>query len=136
MKPLSIIIADDDEDDRELLKFLFNQNERFELMACYSSGLEVVEEIIQKKRVPDILLIDMYMPFLTGVEVVKKIEDSGVAPNMSKFIISTTINLVEQDRHIDNATVKFIEKPVSLVQINDLPGIILESLNHNNNTKV
>lgn len=135
-KPLKIIIADDDEEDRELLKFLFNQNERFELTGCFNSGIDAIKEIMINKNIPDILLIDMYMPLLTGLEVIMKLEESGIAPNLNKFIISTTINSAEQSKFVDNPYVNFIQKPVSLVEINDLPGIILETLNHRNNMRI
>lgn len=135
-KPLTIIIADDDEDDRELLKFLFNQNDKFELVGCFDSGVEAVKEIMVKKNIPDILIIDMYMPLLTGAEVITKIEESGIAPNMTKFIISTTINNAEENKYLNNNSVKFIKKPVTLAEINDLPGDILEILNYNNDMRV
>lgn len=135
-KPLKIIIADDDEDDRELLKFLFSHNEKFELVGCFDSGIEVVKEVMVRKNIPDVLIIDMYMPLLTGSEVVKKIEESNTAPQMSKFIISTQINSSEENKFLDNPMVKFVTKPVTLAQINDLPGLLLESLHLTNNTKV
>lgn len=135
-KVLKIIIADDDEDDRELLKYLFNQNEKFELLGCFDSGIDAIKEIMVNKNIPDILLIDMYMPLLTGTEVVKKIEESGIAPDMYKFIISTTINNSEQTKHLKNDSITFLEKPVTMADIHDLPGIILEALNFRNNTRV
>ena len=135
-KPLTIIIADDDEDDRELLKFLFNQNEKFELIGCYNSGIETIKEIMVKKIIPDVLLIDMYMPILTGTEVVKKLEESEMVADMYKFIISTQINTAEQNKYLNNPSVIFIQKPVTLPEINDLPGIILDTLHVRNNTKV
>ena len=135
-KPLTIIIADDDQDDLELLQFLFSKNENFELIGCFDSGIKVIEAIVTNGNVPDILIIDMYMPIYTGTEVVNKLIESCVAPNMNSFIISTTINTTEQDNYSENKTVQFLKKPVSLIEINDLPGIVLESLNHNNNTKV
>jgi CheY-like chemotaxis protein len=135
-KPLTIMIADDDEDDRELLKYLFIHNEKFELIGCFDSGIEVVREIMVEKNIPDILLIDMYMPLLTGSEVVKRLTENDMAPNMHKFVISTQINSIEQHKYLDNPTVTFIKKPITLVEINDLPGIILDSLKLPNNTKV
>ena len=90
-KKIKIIIVDDDKDDRELYHFLFDQNEFYQLHSCFESGLEALDEIVVKKNIPDILLIDMYMPFLTGVDVVREIIESDVANNMHKFIISTTI---------------------------------------------
>jgi CheY-like chemotaxis protein len=135
-KPLTIIIADDDEDDRELLRFLFNANDKFELIGCYDSGVEAVKEIMVNKNIPDLLIIDMYMPLLTGAEVITKIEESGIAPDMTKFIISTTINNAEQTKYLSNPSVKFIKKPVTLAEINDLPGDILEILNYKNDMRV
>ncbi len=135
-KPLTIFIADDDEDDRELLKFLFNQNDKFEVVGYFDSGVDVVKEIMVKKNVPDILLIDMYMPLLNGTEVVKKLVESNTAPDMYKFVISTQINTSEQNKYLDNSSVKFLKKPTSLAEINDLPGIILDTLHVKNNTKV
>lgn len=135
-KPLTIIIADDDQDDREVLKFLFNANERFELIGCFDSGLDVIEEIITKGNIPDILLIDMNMPFVTGTEVVGKIEESGTALNLHSFIISTVINAAEEKKHLENPAINFIKKPVTLVEINDLPGLILEGLQLRNDLKI
>lgn len=135
-KPLTIMIADDDFDDRELLKFLFNQNEKFEILGCFNLGTEVIDEIITKKNIPDILLIDMYMPMISGTEVIMQLEESGLVKDTTKFIISTTINTTEEEKLINNPSAKFLKKPVTLVEINDLPGIILEHLNHRNNTKI
>lgn len=135
-KPLTVMIADDDQDDKELLQFLFDKNDNFKLLGCFDSGIEVIEEIITKGNVPDILILDMYMPFLTGTEVVNKLQENGVAESINTFIISTTINLTEQEKYLENTAVKFIKKPVTLVEINDLPGMILEFLNFRNNTKV
>ena len=135
-KPLTIIIADDDEDDREILKFLFNQNEKFDLIGCFDSSVETIKEIMINKNVPDILLIDMYMPLLTGTEVVKKLIDSGINLDMDKFVISTQINTTEQNKYLDNPKVRFLKKPSTLSEINDLPGIILEHLDFHNHQKV
>lgn len=128
-KPLTIMVADDDSDDRELLTSLFNENEDFELLYCFESGIDAIKEIMVKKNIPDILLIDMYMPMLTGSEIVKKLEESETAPNTYKFVLSTTINSAEENKYIDNPKVKFIRKPTSLEEVNKLPQIILEHIN-------
>lgn len=123
------MVADDDSDDRELLTSLFNENEDFELLYSFESGIDAIKEIMVKKNIPDILLIDMYMPMLTGSEIVKKLEESETAPNTYKFVLSTTINSAEENKYIDNPKVKFIRKPTSLEEVNKLPQIILEYIN-------
>lgn len=135
-KPLTIMVADDDADDREVLRFLFNKNDKFELIHCFESGIDVIKEIMVEKNIPDILLIDMYMPMLTGAEIIKKLEESNIGADMYKFVVSSTINSAEQSKYSHNDKVTFIKKPVSLKEIHDLPGIILDHLHYHNNTKV
>lgn len=127
-EPLTIIIADDDADDREALVALFSHNEQFKVIECFESGIDAIKEIMIKKNIPDILIIDMYMPMLTGTEIVKKLEESGTALGMLKFILSTTINSSEQNKYSSNPTVKFIKKPVSTAELNNIPVIIMEQI--------
>lgn len=134
-KPLKIFIADDDADDREFLKFLFEKNDSFEIVGCFESGAQVISEIGQG-NVPDILLIDMYMPRMTGTEVLTELLQDPATANMFIFIISTTINETQQQKFIENPRIKFLAKPTTLTQLNDLPGELLESLEIGNNTKI
>lgn len=136
MEPFTIIVADDDADDRELFRDIFLDNEKFVLKGCLTSGIEVFDEISRKKNVPDILLIDMYMPFFTGIEVVKALETLEAAPTMIKFVISTDINTAEKDNHIDNPYIIFLKKPVTIAEMKELPNIILDTLMQRNRLAV
>ncbi|HPH18762.1 MAG TPA: response regulator [Haliscomenobacter sp.] len=133
--PLKIFIADDDADDREFLRFLFEKNDRFEILGCYDSGAAVIEQI-NKGNVPDMLLIDMYMPKMTGAEVLTQLIEQGHSRKLFVFVISTTVNQSQQEIFSQYPRVKFLAKPTTLEQLNDLPGQLLESLHLANNTKV
>ncbi|MEO5776664.1 MAG: response regulator [Flavobacterium sp.] len=135
-EPFTIVVADDDFDDRELLKDLFLHNERFELIGCLTSGIEVFDEISRKKNIPDILLIDMYMPFFSGIDVVNALQELEAAPAMVKFVISTAINTDEQERHLDNPSVIFLKKPVSIEEMKELPNRILDTMMQRNSLRV
>ncbi|RZJ29811.1 MAG: response regulator [Flavobacterium sp.] len=127
--PLKILIVDDDPDDLEYLKFIFDRNKDFEITACLEDGSAAVRHITESGNVPDVLLVDMYMPMMTGSEVVTKLSETAAAKNMNAFIISTTINRTEEENHRHNPNVKFLEKPTTLAHMNDLPGVILSHLN-------
>ena len=133
---INIIIADNNQEDRELLKFLFNASESFELIGSFDNGLDVIEEILTKKNVPDVLLINRDMPFISGIDILEKLEQSVSVSSMYKFIISTTINPSDKKKNLDNPSINFVKKPVTLVEINDLPGIILDTLNLSNHLKI
>ena len=123
--PFSIMVADDDAEDRDLFQEIFDRDERFTLTRCLSSGVEVFDEISRKKNIPDVLLVDMYMPFFTGVDLVKALAKLHAAPTMYKFVISTTSNIAENEAQLNSPYIIFLKKPVSIQEINALPGLIL-----------
>ena len=125
-QPFKILIADDDTDDLHYLKFLFKNHKGFEVLDCLTSGRAVLETIQQSGKAPDVLLIDMYMPVLTGAEVVRTLLEQQEYSDTAFFIISTSINRTEEERF--NGRVHFLEKPSTLVQINDLPELLLEKM--------
>lgn len=126
--PFTIIIADDDSEDRELFRELFEQHQDFTLLACLSSGIQVFDEVSRKKNVPDILLLDMYMPHFTGVDVVKALEELNAAPLSFKVVISTADLIPEMERFKGNPYIVLIKKPVTVAEINALPNRLLEYL--------
>ncbi|MGV3695594.1 response regulator [Flavobacterium sp.] len=123
--PYTITIADDDAEDRELFRELFENDPRFTLMGCLTSGIEVFDEISRKKNVPDVLLVDMYMPTFTGVDVVNALRELQAAPMTYKFVISTSVNIRENEPLLDSPYIVFLKKPVSIADITALPGMIL-----------
>lgn len=69
-----IIIADDEEYVRSLLTKNINQSlEDFEVIATAENGEEAVELVESLK--PDILITDILMPFLSGLELIRKIQE-------------------------------------------------------------
>lgn len=125
IRPFTIMVADDDDEDRALFQEIFQHDERFTLTRCLTSGVEVFDEISRKKNIPDVLLVDMYMPFFTGVDLVKALAELHAAPNMYKFVISTTSNISENEEQLDSPYIFFLKKPVSMKEINALPSLIL-----------
>ncbi|WP_293894442.1 response regulator [Flavobacterium sp.] len=123
--PFTIIVADDDAEDRELFREIFQRNEKFILMGCLTSGVEVFDEISRKKNIPDVLLVDMYMPFFSGIDVVKALEELHAAPTMYKFVISTTSNIAENEPQLHSPYIVFLKKPSSRQEIQALPGLIM-----------
>lgn len=127
--PVTIMVADDDSEDRELFRDLFHQNENFTLMGCLTDGREVFDEIIRKKNIPEVLLIDMYMPFFTGIDLVKALDELHAAPTTFKFVISVADHIPEKQEVKPNPYIIFLKKPTTSVEINALPGQMLSHLN-------
>ncbi|AGT42818.1 DNA-binding response regulator [Treponema pedis str. T A4] len=84
---MRIVIVDDEELIREGLKIIFSGYPEIEVAGTGADGNEAVE--LCKKYNPDLVLMDIRMPHLNGIEAVKKIKEynSGI-----KILILTTFN--------------------------------------------
>lgn len=68
----TVLIADDEEDARELLKVHLARHHYLSLVAEVQNGLEALEAI--RRWQPDIVLLDIQMPELSGVELVEQLD--------------------------------------------------------------
>ena len=88
---IRILVADDHPIIRSGLIGIINIHEDFEVIGEVSSGKEVIEFV--KNNEPDILLLDIEMPELDGVEVIKIL--SGLNSQV-KIIVFTAFNSDER----------------------------------------
>ncbi len=89
-KVINIILADDEELFRRGIAFLLNRENNFNVLFEASNGSELINFLsANAKVVPDIILMDLKMPFLNGVEATKIIHSTF--PNI-KIIALTSYN--------------------------------------------
>ena len=74
MNKLRVVIADDERPARSFLKALLQEFADVEIVGEAENGAEVLEMIKQNK--PDLALLDLQMPEITGLEVVKLLRKS------------------------------------------------------------
>ena len=96
MRPVSIVVADDHPVVLRGLVTLLNEDKTFRVIARCASGLEALEAI--RTRKPDLALLDMNMPSLHGLEILKAV----VAETLATRIIFLAASL--SDREIVAAT--------------------------------
>jgi len=72
MKPLRIVIADDEDLARSLVREYLKDSLELEIVAECRNGFEAVKAVTELK--PDLLLLDIQMPRLDGFEVLELIE--------------------------------------------------------------
>jgi len=83
--PIRLIIADDQQLFREALKILFSVQNEFEVIAEAANGCEVLE-LVEKLK-PDIVLMDLRMPIMNGVDATRKIKTDF--PDTHVIILTT-----------------------------------------------
>jgi DNA-binding NarL/FixJ family response regulator len=76
--PKRIMIVDDGQEVRQVIRAVFEARTDYEICGEASNGAEAVEKALELK--PDLLLLDVAMPMLNGVEVASVL--GGSMPQM------------------------------------------------------
>ncbi|RAI95377.1 response regulator [Algoriphagus yeomjeoni] len=84
MNPIKIVLADDHELVRDGIKSLLESENEFHVVAEASDGKEALEVIAVQN--PDLLIVDIRMPRMNGLEVVKEMTKSF--PKIKKLVLS------------------------------------------------
>ena len=111
--PISVVIVDDHKMIREGIRQLLEFDGKIKVIAEAGNGLECVD-LLNKKVIPDILLLDINMPEMNGLEVLKYIRDNKIKV---KVLILTVHNEIEYlvkavDMSIDGYVLKDSESEV------------------------
>lgn len=83
MEKITLIIADDHHVVREGTIKMLEQDSTFEILAEASNGSEAVSLTLLKQ--PDILLLDVSMPDLNGMEVIRKLKKANLNQKIVMF---------------------------------------------------
>ena len=106
-----ILIADDNQPNCELLE-------------AYLEGVDCVIEIAEdgqqtidkvKSFQPDLILLDVMMPKLSGFEVCKQLKDDPITRKIMVLMVTALNELGDIERAIEAGTNDFLSKPVNKV---------------------
>jgi DNA-binding NarL/FixJ family response regulator len=92
MKKISVVVADDHALFREGLRQLLNREEDLECVAVAQDGEEAIT--LTKQYMPDVVLIDISMPKVDGIEAAKQIKSA--CPTTAVLILSA----YKHDRYV------------------------------------
>jgi len=83
--PIRVLIADDHPVVRDGLRRILHSERDIEIVGEASNGSEVVKLVRQLK--PDVLLLDLLMPNVSGLEVIRQIRNN----NASRILVLTAV---------------------------------------------
>jgi CheY-like chemotaxis protein len=127
-RPLTIMVAENDEDDRALVKFAFAECKLPNTVSFVEDGEQLLDYLNrygpQKDptlaRWPDLILLDLDMPRMNGHEALKEIKEDPHLRSIPVIIFTTSKALQDINSTYDCGANSFINKPVTyeaLVQV-------------------
>jgi CheY-like chemotaxis protein len=111
-----ILLAEDDIDDQELLENAIEEIDPTWQLVCIPNGRKFVKylDAIGDGDLPALMILDYNIPELTGVEVVKELNDQGRFKDIPKIIWSTSTSPVFKAKSIELGVKDYITKPNDL----------------------
>ena len=119
--PFSVLVVDDNPDDRDLLQALVEIAVPGARVTCAANGFDALIEV--GKAMPDLIVTDITMPHMDGVEMIRHLSAHGEARPPAIVAVSS-----HTPAHIDQlgglpAGVTLLAKPVE-------PAKFVETVNH------
>jgi len=127
LKKLHILIAEDDFDDGEIIEASFDKHTAFVKVDLVKNGLELLE-FLKNNAKPDVILTDINMPILSGIDALKEICNDDTLRGIPAFVYSTAINPIYEAKCMELGTKGFLIKPYSLAEYDEIPNKILQIL--------
>ena len=118
MEPIRVAICDDLPCERDTLLDLLDRSPVETKSTLFGSGEELLEAF--SPNTFDLLLMDIYMDGMTGVEAVQKIREMDEAIPIA-FTTTSTEHTLESYRL---SVLKYLEKPVRQKDLNDLLHLV------------
>lgn len=108
MNKYKVIVADDTKGVLDYVVNVLSKSNKFEVVDTAENGSELVEKV--EKQIPELVITDVEMPNLTGVEAVRKLKDiQGI-----KYVIITGNKTAELMKNAYELDIKeIIEKPIT-----------------------
>jgi DNA-binding response OmpR family regulator len=108
-----ILLVDDDPGLTALLDLVFRRA-NFEVVVA-NTGLDGLKKAIELS--PTLVLLDIMMPDLNGIEVCKRLRDTPGMSDLPVLILSASGNKNDRDLALAAGADAFIQKPISPTEL-------------------
>jgi two-component system response regulator len=131
-KPITILMADDDPDDRQLTKEAFEESRIVNDLRFVEDGIELLEYLQHRGKYkdpatsprPGLILLDLNMPKKDGREALKEIKADPKLKHIRIVILTTSADEMDILRTYDITAASYITKPVTFEALVDVVKIL------------
>lgn len=124
-KPITILMADDDPDDRRLTREAFEENQLANDLRFVEDGEELIDYLHQRGKYaaegaapfPGLILLDLNMPRKDGREALQEIKADPRLRHIRVVILTTSKAEEDVLRSYDLSASSYITKPVTFERL-------------------
>ena len=109
----TVLVVDDNQQNLELLQAYLEEVDCRTISA--HDGLEALE--IVGRDSPDLILLDVMMPKMSGFEVCKRIKNDPKTAEIPVIMVTALSEFGDIERAIDSGTDDFLSKPVNKLEL-------------------
>lgn len=110
-----ILVVDDNEQNVELLQ-AYLESMPVEVHAAYD-GVQALEMIESGQVKPDLVMLDVMMPKMSGFEVCRKIKSTPQTAEVPVMMVTALNELGDIERGVEAGTDEFLSKPVNKLEL-------------------
>lgn len=135
MTKIKVGIADDNKDFCEILTDFFEAQQNMEIAFTAHDGIQTVDAVVKEK--PDVLILDMIMPYLDGLGVLERLNGMELETFPKVIMLSAVGQESITQKAINLGAEYYVVKPFDLTilakRINQLSGLEKTGNNGNRN---
>lgn len=112
--PYCVIVVDDDEDDRFMIEQAFRYYSPECQIQLLNTGTDLVNSIDNWQSLPSMILLDLNMPQMNGLETLAFIRKKRNSRELPVIILTTSSDLQDQQQARQLQANDFVTKPATL----------------------
>ncbi|MFQ5429888.1 MAG: response regulator [Phycisphaerae bacterium] len=114
LPPSKVLVVDDNLQNLELLEAYLEELDGVTTISA-TDGQSCLEKVASER--PDLILLDIMMPRMSGFEVCQKLKSDPATKDIPIIVVTALYELGDIERGIEVGTNDFITKPVNRVDL-------------------
>jgi len=114
MKKKKVMVVDDEKDFLKIIKLNLEQTDDYEVLTLINAR-EILSRVHEFR--PDIILIDILMPKVGGIEACQMLNDDEVGKTIPIIVLSALDKEIDKLKAYKSGVVDYLIKPVDINEL-------------------
>ena len=113
----TIFLAEDDEDDQELIRIAFTKLSSKHQLEIVNNGQEMLDALEGQSSLPCLIVLDLNMPILNGIQTLKELKANPRFAKIPKVILTTSDSEESKSKCYSYGATDYFIKPFRMTEI-------------------